>query len=792
MKRFRLFFIIPLALIALVLFSKVQSAASAPSRVGNDLRARQLEAKPEIPTNQIIIKYKESSESQAAVSPLQADELQRLNDAAGTQLEYVREMSGGASVYRLPGRIPTEEINQLTKKLMALPEIEYAEPDSIMQIMVTPNDPSYSDQWHYFAPGSGHYGINMPAAWNIITGSNSIVVAVIDTGITDHLDLAGRTVPGYDFITDPATANDGNGRDNDPHDPGDWTTDNLCRAGWTATNSSWHGTHTAGTIGAASNNGLGVAGINWNSKIMPVRVLGRCGGTISDIADGMRWAAGFPVSGVPANPNPAKVISMSLGGSGACEKTYQDAVVAINAAGATIVVSAGNSSADASGFQPANCNGVVTVAATDRNGDLAFYSNNGAIVKIAAPGGDLRAADPNGVLSTFNTGLTTPITGTYHYYQGTSMAAPHVSGVASLLYSLNPTITSTQVLKVLQNTVTAFPAGSTCNTSICGPGILNAGNAVLPIASQINPSWAIKNSSPITISVKGFNFNKSSTIRWNGSPTTTTFTSSMELRARVPAAALKTGGIYTVTVTTHFSTIGNYVAKPLLFRVIAHAAYLPIVSNPAPLPVNWTNILTDDFEGTFPGAWVLYDNSSGRSGAYLWGKRGCLPFQGSFSAWAVGGGTSGSNLTCGSNYPNNVDTWMIYGPFSLQDAKDAELSFKYWLNSQFNMDGICWMASLDDTNYHGYCWSGNSSGWKDGLFDLKTVPSLGNLDGQSAVWIAFNFQSDGSTNFPGGAYLDKTTLRKCTVTAGCVGIVNLQQPVTGEQNILETSKTLFK
>ena len=164
------------------------------------------------------------------------------------------------------------------------------------------------------------------------------------------------------------SANDGDGRDSNPSDPGDWVAANECFAGSAASNSSWHGTHVAGTIGAASNNGVGVAGINWSSKILPVRVLGKCGGTISDIADGMRWSAGLPVPGVPANANPAKVLNLSLGGSGACDATYQNAINAIVAAGTTVVVSAGNSNANASGFRPANCNGVITVAATNRNG----------------------------------------------------------------------------------------------------------------------------------------------------------------------------------------------------------------------------------------------------------------------------------------------------------------------------------------------------------------------------------------------------------------------------------------
>ena len=310
----------------------------------------------------------------------------------------------------------------------------------------------------------------------ITTGSPRSGWLVIDTGITDHPDLAGRWVGGYDFIADVPTANDGNGRDSDPHDPGDWVTANMCGLGEPAENSTWHGTHVAGTIGAASNNGIGVTGINWVSPIVPVRVLGRCGGFTSDIVDGMRWSAGLTVSGVPANANPAKILNLSLGGSGACGASYQNAINAINAVGAIVVIAAGNSNTNASNHQPGNCNGVVTVAATDRDGNRTFYSNFGNVVEISAPGGETNTNSPglaplNGVLSTLNSGLTTPGAATYAYYQGTSMAVPHIAGVLSLMVSLDPTLNFTQSLQILQNTARPFPVGSSCTTSTCGRGI---------------------------------------------------------------------------------------------------------------------------------------------------------------------------------------------------------------------------------------------------------------------------------------------------------------------------------
>ena len=447
-----------------------------------------------LPTNQIIIKYRTTINATNSNGQITATKLNALSTAAGETLSYKRVMSGNAHVLSLSARKSPAVVEAIARKLAALPEVEYAEPDYMMRPMLTPDDPSFAAQWHYFGP----QGINAPAAWDITTGSPAVRVAVIDTGITDHPDLAGRWVGGYDFIADVSTANDGNGRDSDPHDPGDWVTANMCGPGEPAESSSWHGTHVAGTIGAASNNGLGVAGINWVSPIVPIRVLGRCGGFTSDIVDGMRWAAGLSVTGVPANTNPAKVLNLSLGGGGSCSATYQNAINAINAAGTIVVVSAGNSNANAANYQPASCNGVVTVAATDRDGNRTFYSNFGAAVEISAPGGETNTNSPssapqNGVLSTLNTGMTTPGTASYTYYQGTSMAAPHIAGVISLMVSLNPTLNFTQTLQLLQISARPFPAGSSCTPSTCGSGIVDAAaalNAVLnpPPTSTAGPS----------------------------------------------------------------------------------------------------------------------------------------------------------------------------------------------------------------------------------------------------------------------------------------------------------------
>jgi serine protease len=459
---------------------------------GSSAATAQPESPLAFPVDQIIVKYKDEANLNQAAQAQASTQMQRLNDTAGVEIDYFRPMSGDAHVLRLAAPLSVDEARAMTARLAALPEVEYAEPDYIAYAldepsempMVVPNDTRYDEQWHYFAPSAGNYGVNAPAAWDITTGAAGIYAAVLDTGITNHADLSGRWTGGYDMVSDIWMANDGNARDANPHDPGDWIAADDCYPGSPARNSSWHGTHVAGTIGAATNNGLGVAGLNWVSQVIPVRVLGRCGGYSSDIADGIRWAAGLSVTGVPDNPNPVQVMNMSLGGYNpdGCSTTYQSAINAAYGEGAMVVVSAGNSNDDASDYQPASCNNVVTVAATDRYGDRAYYSNYGSTVEISAPGGET-AVSANGVLSTLNSGTTVPASDTYAFYQGTSMAAPHVTGVASLIFSLDSALSPAQVLSYMQSTVTAFPGGSTCNTSNCGSGIVNAAAALAAVGS---------------------------------------------------------------------------------------------------------------------------------------------------------------------------------------------------------------------------------------------------------------------------------------------------------------------
>lgn len=428
-------------------------------------------------TDRIIVKYKNSTVLQRLSARNRA--LVNLSSRAGSHLNFFRHMATGANVLKLDRKYRRGELSSLLQRLRQDPNIEYAEADLMMQPSFIPNDQFYDLQWHYFETAGG---INVEDAWDINTGEG-VVVAVLDTGYTEHVDLAGNILPGYDMISDDFVGNDGDGRDSDALDAGDWVTAGACGDGKPETDidSSWHGTHVAGTIAAVTNNNVGVAGIAFNAQVVPVRVLGRCGGFTSDIADGIVWAAGGNVSGAPSNNNPAQVINLSLGGIGSCGNTTQNAINTARSLGATVVVAAGNDAINAANATPANCDGVVSVAATNRDGGRSYFSNFGNVVDLAAPGGDVRSNAANGIGSTLNEGTTVPTSGNYVYYQGTSMAAPHVAGVAALLYSENPNLTPDEVETILTESARSFPA----SCSGCGAGILDAAAA---LAALENPT----------------------------------------------------------------------------------------------------------------------------------------------------------------------------------------------------------------------------------------------------------------------------------------------------------------
>lgn len=400
---------------------------------------------------------------------------------ATNDIQFLRAMSGGASVLSLKDRLSGGDARALIRDFEADASVEYAEADRRLRANVEPTDPRYKEQWGYFDKVGG---VNLPAAWDITTGSSAVVVAVIDTGYRPHADLAGNILPGYNFISDISTGNTGTGRSADASDPGDWVTQAeiddpsspfyQCQA--SESNSSWHGTHVAGTIGALSNNGIGGVGTSWQGKILPVRVLGKCGGTLSDIIDGMRWAAGLAVPGVPANTLPAQVLNMSLGGGGACSRAQQDAITAIIKAGVSVVVAAGNESQDVANSNPGNCNGVIAVAATTREGSKASFSNFGKGVTISAPGVE--------ILSTVDTGTRQPQGDGYASYDGTSMATPQVAGIVALMLAVNSKLRPADVITAVKQTARVFPSGSSCTTTSCGAGIIDAGAAVKAVLSQ--------------------------------------------------------------------------------------------------------------------------------------------------------------------------------------------------------------------------------------------------------------------------------------------------------------------
>lgn len=419
--------------------------------------------------DRFIVKYRDGSSERASAAALESS-LRSASSAIPAKssralgVKSLRRLAVGADVIRSDRKLDRVEAESLMRQLASNPNVEYVEVDKLNKAVFTPNDTRFSEQYGY---GTGAGGIRATEAWDVTNGAGT-VVAVLDTGITSHSDLNANILPGYDFIIDTSVSVDGNGRDSDPSDPGDGYNANECGSGVPASNSSWHGTHVAGTIAAVTNNAKGVAGVAYGAKIVPVRVLGKCGGYDSDIADAIIWASGGTVSGVPANPYPAEAINLSLGGSGACGSTTQSAINGAVSRGTTLVIAAGNDNTNVSNASPANCNNVVAVGAITSTGARASYSNYGSLVDVAAPG--------SAVLSTLNAGARTPGAETYASYSGTSMATPHVAGVVALIQSVSsPAKTPAQIEALLKSSARAFP--STPSQPI-GAGIVNAKAAV--------------------------------------------------------------------------------------------------------------------------------------------------------------------------------------------------------------------------------------------------------------------------------------------------------------------------
>jgi serine protease len=451
--------------------------------------------------------------------------------------------------------LPAAEAREIAEMLSRQPDVEWVVPNErehrlqVVPNEVVPNDPYYPAT----APGTGQWWLRrvsgsdgnvladrlrgvpgFQAAWSTgiagRLGDPSAIVAVLDTGITSgayaHPELEGKVIAGYDFVSEVEYANDGDGRDADPSDPGDWVDHgdlaNPAFDGCMLEASSWHGTLIAGQIAALTNNGQGVAGIGWNTKVLAVRVAGKCGATVSDIVDGIRWAAGLPVVGVPIiNPNPARIINISFGGDAACNAEYQAAIDEVwNSKGAIVVAAAGNEHAGLS--RPASCDKVVGVVGLNRDGFKNNYSNFGAKAVIATVGGDDDGTDSglwsqyladDGILTVDNCGSTVPRmpstcpNGPYAFLYGTSFSAPLVSGAAALMLSANPALTAQQLVDGLKASARPHvtspligtcswnnPGRCICTTSTCGAGILDAERALLYAEAVKNgqyqaPNW---------------------------------------------------------------------------------------------------------------------------------------------------------------------------------------------------------------------------------------------------------------------------------------------------------------
>ncbi|MFE5731552.1 S8 family serine peptidase, partial [Streptomyces sp. NPDC056528] len=476
-----------------------------------------IQALPRAPGEKLIVTYKNQAPEAGSNAAAKSDTAEKAAKT-GEKLSFERRLAAGGALVDLGDSATKQDVTKVMDAFRADPAVASVEPDIRAYAMaVTPNDTEYAKQWDLFEATGG---MNVPAAWDKTTGSG-VTVAVIDTGYAAHSDLAANVVSGYDFISTSGDARDGNGRDADAKDEGDWNaTDNECGSGSKASSSSWHGTHVAGTIAGVTNNTKGIAGIAYNAKIQPVRVLGKCGGSSADIADAITWASGGTVPGVPANATPAKVINLSLGGaSSTCPSVYQTAINGAVSRGTTVVVAAGNSNANTSGFTPANCSNVITVASTSREGNRSYYSNYGTLVDVAAPGGETRRATDtpgtvttpeNGILSTLNSGTTVQSTENYKPYQGTSMAAPHIAGLAALLKSAKSTLTPADIESAIKTN--ARPLPGTC-TGGCGTGIADAAKTVNAVTTTTPPAGNVYTSttrvtvpdnttvtSPITVS----------------------------------------------------------------------------------------------------------------------------------------------------------------------------------------------------------------------------------------------------------------------------------------------------
>ena len=503
----------------LATFSLTSVNAPAATSETNPVRTQPATASPGS-TQRVLVKLRSTAAAAGSQAQSATNTIQALTTRVNLTLVESREITAGLHPMRVVP-VPGETLASTLARLRADASVEYAEPDQRRYPHALPNDPLYVNQW--YEQNVQPAAIDATTAWDTTTGRSDIVIADLDTDIRfDHPDLGAvpgnRLLPGYDFISDPLVATDGDGRDPDASDPGDWVTAadtaTPTLSGCTVANSSWHGTRTAGILGAITNNSTGIAGVTWQTMILPVRVLGKCGGLDSDILHAMRWAAGLQVAGVPNNPHPAQIINMSLGAVGACSAAQQTVIDEVVAKGVLVVVSAGNGSGPVD--SPANCNGVAGVGGLRHTGTKVDFSSLGPEVALSAPAGN--CVNTTGAClftidTTVNNGTTTPGTNGYtdqfNPNLGTSFSAPMVSAIAALMTSVNSNLRAPQLIARLKEGAKAFPADPTvpschvpasssdlqaecnCTTQTCGAGMTNAPGAVMaalrPITAVMVP-----------------------------------------------------------------------------------------------------------------------------------------------------------------------------------------------------------------------------------------------------------------------------------------------------------------
>jgi serine protease len=472
-------------------------------------------------TDRIIVKWRASASIASAKQVPGTTQLNAMPALAGMHVESVAQIAPRLELLHLAQPLAAADLQQTLQRLSADPGVEYAVPDRRRWPHRVPSDSLYSSQW--YLQSTQPSAIRADTAWDTTTGSAGTVIAVLDTGVRfnhpdlGHAEQGGKLLAGYDFIagessTSFVVANDGNGRDSDPSDPGDWIDasdqQNPQFANCPIGDSSWHGTRVSGIIGALTDNGIGMAGINWNTWILPVRVLGKCGGFDSDILAGMRWAAGLSVSGVPDNPHPANIINMSLGADGDCPQPYVDVVNELTAHGVVVMASAGNDGTFVD--SPANCPGVMAVVGLRQAGTKVGFSSLGLDAGIGAPGGNcINTAPGSACLFSINTtsdsGRTTPAgpiyTDQFNFSVGTSFSSPIVAGAAGLMHAVNARLPPALVIARLKESAAPFsttsdstpqppvchvPVNSNdvqdteciCTTQTCGAGMLDAPAAV--------------------------------------------------------------------------------------------------------------------------------------------------------------------------------------------------------------------------------------------------------------------------------------------------------------------------